>query len=142
MRIRSVPALYAKPPRQRRWTKVRHWATEKVGGSAGAFAPYHKSGDLLCMTNQAHPRQRMCLAALRKNGRGGPGGLPRPFSRFRSRRRDGGAMGKERTYMKKRWTAWALTLAMLAGALPGTALAAENGGVPPEPAARQVAAQL
>ena len=42
--------------------------------------------------------------------------------------------------MKKRWTAWALTLAMLAGALPGTALAAENGGVPPEPAARQVAA--
>ena len=30
--------------------------------------------------------------------------------------------------MKKRWTAWALTLAMLAGALPGTALAAEDGG--------------
>ena len=42
--------------------------------------------------------------------------------------------------MKKRWTAWALTLAMLAGALPGTALAAEDGGALPEPAARQVAA--
>ena len=64
---------------RRRWTKVRHWETEKVGGTAGAFAPYHESGDLLCRSAETHSRQRMCLVALRKNGRGGPEGLPRPF---------------------------------------------------------------
>ena len=64
---------------QRRWTKVRHWETEKVGGTAGAYASYHESGDLLCRSAETHSRQRMCLAALRKNGRGGPKGLPRLF---------------------------------------------------------------
>ena len=99
---------------QRRWTKVRHWETEKVGGTAGAFAPYHESGDLLCMTAETHLRQRMCLVALRKNGRGGPEGLPRPLLYFQPVGEGSRGMGKEQIHMKKRLASWLLALVLLA----------------------------